>query len=339
MRVAAVAGIASAPTTGADAARPHAHVQPDGRAALLATAAHGRASRQMLQGPRRPSPHPTPPPSASPLTRRCSRVCAPMCLGVPCGDIRMHARLFVCAEIGGHMARCDRQWRHGCCCEYLCATASPDCVRCRRHPCLRARMRSAVATPPPTFAPTLLGGTARAPSCICAPFESVRTRASALTASCVFVRAVRWCLRVRVCVRVFVCVRACGACVRARVCVRPPVARRGHAVFIDRRAGGHVRFACESSVGPQVEPSATAPSRRNGLRELTTRPWSTPSPAPSTSSAATTAPPTTRTCGRAPTEVRGRTRSRGVGGTPRVLRVLAGYSGVPRGLWSTRGVL
>jgi hypothetical protein len=55
MRVTAVAGIGSAPTTGADAARPRAHVlQPGGRAALLGTAAHGRASRRMLQGPLHP---------------------------------------------------------------------------------------------------------------------------------------------------------------------------------------------------------------------------------------------------------------------------------------------
>jgi hypothetical protein len=50
MRVAAVAGSASASPTGADAARPHAHLlQPGGRAAPLATAARGPASRQMLQ--------------------------------------------------------------------------------------------------------------------------------------------------------------------------------------------------------------------------------------------------------------------------------------------------
>ncbi len=48
---------------------------------------------------------------------------------------------------------------------------------------------------------------------------------------------------------------------------------------------------------------AVRPARR-GLREVSTRPWSTP-PAPSSSSAATaSAPPTTGTCGSAPTEVR-----------------------------------
>jgi hypothetical protein len=146
-----VAGIASASLTRADAPRPHAHVlQPDGRAALLGTAARGRASRQMLQV-------------------------------------------------------------------------------------------------------TLLGGTARALSCTCAPFESVRARDSTLTPRRVFSRGVRWCLCVRVCVRV--CLRACmraSACVRACKCVcawgceGPPVARRRPAVFIARRAGGRVCALCLS---------------------------------------------------------------------------------------------
>jgi hypothetical protein len=65
---------------------------------------------------------------------------------------------------------------------------------------------------------------------------------------------------------------------------------------------------------PQVSPSPIVPSKRNGLSEKGSRPWSTP-PAPSTSSAATATPTTSssRTCGRAPTEVRVRTRSRGGG--------------------------
>jgi hypothetical protein len=71
---------------------------------------------------------------------------------------------------------------------------------------------------------------------------------------------------------------------------------------------------------PQVSRGRAAQTRRNGLRkaaDLTTRRWSTP-PAPSTSSAATAAastPTSSMPCGRAPTEVRCRTRSRaGVGG-------------------------
>jgi hypothetical protein len=59
---------------------------------------------------------------------------------------------------------------------------------------------------------------------------------------------------------------------------------------------------------PQVSPGRTARPRRNGLADLGTRPSSTP-PAPSTSSAETTATATSRTCGRAPTEVRCPTRS------------------------------
>jgi hypothetical protein len=83
----------------------------------------------------------------------------------------------------------------------------------------------------------------------------------------------------------------------------------------------------------KVSPSPIVPSRRNGLREEGSRPWST-LPAPSTSSAATTATvtPPSRTCGRAPTEVRGRTRSRGgrwgTGWVP--CGVLSGSTGVPQ---------
>jgi hypothetical protein len=129
----------------------------------------------------------------------------------------------------------------------------------KMHACMRARMRSAVATPPPsrpptlppTLAPTLLGGTARVPSCICAPFESVRVRAreSSLTPRCVFVHAVLWCSRVRACGQVRACVRVLACkCVCAWVCVGPPVARRGPAVFIDRHAGGRV---CALRVSPR----------------------------------------------------------------------------------------
>ena len=77
MRVAAVAGIASASTTSADAARPHARWQPHGHAALLGTTAQGSASRQMLQRPRRPSPSPAFPflhlPAPLPLPLRSRR--------------------------------------------------------------------------------------------------------------------------------------------------------------------------------------------------------------------------------------------------------------------------
>jgi hypothetical protein len=127
-----------------------------------------------------------------------------------------------------------------------------------------------------------------------------------------------------------------------RGCAGAVVARRGPAVFIARPAapGGRacaVAIQCDRPVfapfRPQVRRGRAARPARNGLRDLSTRPWSTP-PAPSTSSAAKAAAPTTTTCGRAPTEVRGPDSRRGGGrgvhwvGTTRVLR---GYSGVERG--------
>ena len=65
MRVAAMAGITSASTTSADAARPPARWQPHGHMLLGTTA----ASRQMLQGP--PSP-----PSCRACVFACVRACA-----------------------------------------------------------------------------------------------------------------------------------------------------------------------------------------------------------------------------------------------------------------------
>ena len=59
-------------------------------------------------------------------------------------------------------------------------------------------------------------------------------------------------------------------CVRACVRACPPVALRGPAVSIDRRAG--VRFAFQSSVGPQVPRGRAARKARRGLREKGTRP-------------------------------------------------------------------
>jgi hypothetical protein len=61
-------------------------------------------------------------------------------------------------------------------------------------------------TPLPTFAPTLLGGTARERSCICAPFESVRTRT----------RRVR--MRLRVSAVLCVCARCAMILTRSCVC-------------------------------------------------------------------------------------------------------------------------
>jgi hypothetical protein len=84
----------------------------------------------------------------------------------------------------------------------------------------------------------------------------------------------------------------------------------GPAVFIAQPAtrGRPTRAALAwPSVGSLVctqarRGRAVRPARR-GLREMRTRPWSTP-PAPSTSSAAAAAAPPSPTCGRAPTEVR-----------------------------------
>jgi hypothetical protein len=176
----------------------------------------------------------------------------------------------------------------------------------------------------------------------------------------IFVRAcVRACARVRACMRahvsacVFVFAFPSDCIFRARVCservcvfseracallrcARPPIARRRPAASIARRAprvGGCARVVAFGATGrararrPQVSPGRAARPTRDGQADVTTHPSSTP-PAPSTSSAATAAP-TSRTCGRAPTEVRGRTRSRGgsvgysrgtCGGNPGVLR-------------------
>jgi hypothetical protein len=155
--------------------------------------------------------------------------------------------------------------------------------------------------------------------------------------SFVCVHAAFPCARVRACMRA--CVRAFPSdCVFARVCVasvcvcsehvcaprrcmRPHIAQRRRAVSKSRptRVGGRARVIAFGATGrararrPQVSHGRAVPSRRNGLRETRTRPWSTP-PAPSTSSAAsatTALTPTSRMCGRAPTAVRGRTGSGG----------------------------
>jgi hypothetical protein len=70
---------------------------------------------------------------------------------------------------------------------------------------------------------------------------------------------------------VFACMRASACkCVCSWVCVGPPVARRGPAVFIDRRAGGRV---CALRVSPQQARRGRAVQRpRRGLRDLGTRP-------------------------------------------------------------------
>ena len=206
-----------------------------------------------------------------------------------------------------------------------------------------ARARGAVCARPHACA----GVRQRPCGCVCLraclrAFVCVRRSVCARACACARVRAgVRSCARAsvglpfhrqassRVCVRE----RAC-ACVRGTtVCARLGAewALWGPAVLIAQPAArarvrlriGATGFRCRARL-PQAEPSAAAPSRRNGLREMRTRPWSTPSPAPSTSSAATAPPPTTTTSGRAPTEVRGPDSVGGaVGGYTRW--VLRGY--------------
>ena len=211
-----------------------------------------------------------------------------------------------------------------------CPRAS-ESVRVLARAGLFARVRADVRQPP--------CGCVCLRACLRA-FVCVRRSVCARACACARVRAgVRSCARAsvglpfhrqassRVCVRE----RAC-ACVRGTtVCARLGAewALWGPAVLIARPAVARVQlrigatgFRCRARL-PQAEPSAAAPSRRDGLREMGTRPWSTPSPAPSTSSSAGAAPTTS---GRAPTEVRGRTRSGGGGG---------GYT---RGTKGTQGV-
>jgi hypothetical protein len=133
--------------------------------------------------------------------------------------------------------------------------------------------------------------------------------------------------RVCACLLVRLCAHACTACVNELCtraphgCARPPNARRRRAVFKARPAPRFaaarawlrsVRSAGLARVWPQVSRGRAARPTRIGMRDLGTRPWSTP-PAPSTSSAAKAPPaPTSTTSGRAPTKVRDRTRSREV---------------------------
>ncbi len=166
-------------------------------------------------------------------------------------------------------------------------------------------------------------------------------------------------MRVRACLRALACVRA-RVPLRARKCVCSCISiglrlrARGFDVCVCSarvcapRRGAHSRGAAATcgmnssaraarvvSLGAigraralQVSPGRAPQAARCGLGDIRTRPWSTP-PAPSTSSAAATTratpKPTSTTCGRAPTEVRGRTRS-GVGG------YLVGTQGVPQGI-------
>ncbi len=164
------------------------------------------------------------------------------------------------------------------------------------------------------------------------------------------------CARVRVHVHVHVRVRRARMCVRSFkicrlafrcvcVCNGAVLTRRWHgrgpAVLTAGRPRVQFCVLCHPSVRarwPQVSRGRAARPARRGLREITTRRWSTPQ-APSTSSAAAAAP-STGTCGRAPTEVRtglvlGWSGLQGgvPRGTTRVLRgYYTGYQGVRRGV-------
>ncbi len=139
--------------------------------------------------------------------------------------------------------------------------------------------------------------------CGCVGFMCVLVRAFACVRRSVFACACA-CARVCLCMRAFVCACECvlpfhwqassRRCVRgcARVwvgrttvcvclgAVGAVVSRRGRAVLIARPAApaaarARLRFGAIGLVithRPQVEPSATAPSGRNGLRDLRTRP-------------------------------------------------------------------
>ncbi len=122
---------------------------------------------------------------------------------------------------------------------------------------------------------------------VCPAFLSVFVcaRASVCVGACVVRTPLRVCLctRLSVCARVlhfrgWVCV--CSTCVFARA-LRPCWHSRCMTGGL-KRAEGHMSFdACHR---PQVSPGRVVRPARRGLRELGTRPWSTP-PAPSTSSA------------------------------------------------------
>ncbi len=208
-------------------------------------------------------------------------------------SVRVPLRLCVCSCARGclrasvRVRGCAAAWQRPCgcvcsraCCDHLCARAGP-CARAHAlarvsvHACVRVRVR--------VWACRAIGKHLRASS--------------------------RMCVRERACA----CVRGTTVCARlgaewalwgpAVLIARPAAAARA------RLRSGATGFRCRARL-PQAEPSATAPSRRNGRREKGTRRWSTP-PAPSTSSAAKAAAaapaasPTTTTSGRAPTEVRG----------------------------------
>ncbi len=133
-----------------------------------------------------------------------------------------------------------------------------------------------------------------------------RARAHVCRCACV-------CAHARVCVRLLVCLcaRVCTACVKRTVCA---CASRLHAPSHRTAATGGINSSARAALcgrervvafvatgrararRPQVSPGRAARPTRDGLRDKGTRPWSMP-PAPSTSSAAATAAPTSRTCG------------------------------------------
>ncbi len=149
------------------------------------------------------------------------------------------------------------------------------------------------------------------------------TRAFVSACACAFCAFPSDCIFARTC-DCRACVCSERACATGR-CARTLVARRGLAGFVARPTAAAARawlrsgrtFTSRTTSAPWV------------VADMGTHRWSTP-PAPSASSAAPTALTASRTCGRAPTEVRDRTRTGGeVGG---YWGELVGYSGGTKGV-------
>jgi hypothetical protein len=94
-----IAGIASASTTSADAARPHAGLQPHGHAALLGKTAQGTASRQMLPGGGGRPPPPLPRVCASVSSSVRERESVRACVRDATRARARAFRVFVCVRV------------------------------------------------------------------------------------------------------------------------------------------------------------------------------------------------------------------------------------------------
>jgi hypothetical protein len=189
------------------------------------------------------------------------KLCVFVCVGVCARATRVCVRVCECRRISGSV--CLRV-RAGLCarvCERarVCGSLHADVLG----PCVRACLRICV----------------RAQGRVCA-----RTRVRASVRSCarasVFCRSIGKHLRAMcVCVGVFGCVGMLHDCLcMPRRCEGTEWALWGPAVLISRPAAARARlrsgatgFRCRARL-LQAEPSAAAPSRRNGLRDHRTRP-------------------------------------------------------------------